>query len=323
MKTASSTRPVRLFISYSHKDVAHKDKLWKQLYRPMGGKGEMWHDLMIEPGQAWHKEIWVALHQADLVLFLMSDDALDSDFIWNQEITTTLEKHRKKEVEFIPIYLRRCNWMEISDLKKLQALPRDNKPMIDANLWGSDDEPFEKVAGEIIEKVKTIWQRINNEIIVQNRPLRFAGIAQFLTENPQFFEMGKIVKQPGQPEDVLYFIGIAGHLKDLSDKIRRADENGTGWVEETLKEIDFFFDICDQMETVFGCSDYVWEKIRAIHKETRESMILVQKEVIKYIGASWEKLDYYKSSVALPVSYTLDEYQHLLKELAEESLSSQ
>lgn len=323
MKTESNTRPVRLFLSYSHKDAAHKEKLWKHLYRPMGGKGELWHDLMIEPGQEWKKEIWIALRQADLVLFLMSEDALHSDFIWNQELSVTLERHGKNEVEFIPVYLRRCKWMEIPDLKKLQALPRDNKPMIDNKLWTSEDEPFENVAGAIIEKVKTIWQRINNEIIVQNRPLRFAGIARFLTENPHFFEMAKIVKQPGQPEDVLYFIGMVGHLKDLSDKIRRAEENGSDWVEETLTDIDFLCDICDQAETIFGCSDYVWGKIRAVHQEVKEGMELVQNEIAQYIGASWEKLDYYKSSVALPVSYALDEYRHLLKELAEESLSAQ
>ena len=127
----------------------------------------LWQDLIIERGQTWKEEIWIALHQSDIILFLMSADSIHSDFIWDVELKKTFERHERKEVVFIPIYLRNCNWQEIAPLKEFQAIPRDNKPMISRILWDSIDTPFAEVAKEVIQKVKQKWQEINNAIIEQ------------------------------------------------------------------------------------------------------------------------------------------------------------
>lgn len=322
---SNNTRPVRIFISYSHQDTTHKEKLWKQLHRFMGGKGELWHDLKIGAGQEWKQEIWVALHQADMILFLMSDDAIHSGFIWEVELKKTFERYEKNEVIFIPIYLRNCKWQEIPDLQRFQVIPRDNKPMIDTKIWGNPDEPFQLVAGEIIEIVKTKWQELNNVIIEQNRPKRFAGISQFLKDNLQFFDMGKIARPStsNRPEDFLYFVGIANQLKDFSEIIRTADANGTNWAEETLENIESFREICESMETVWRCSDYVWSKVSSLHQKVLEKVEVLEDNIGKYIGADWSKMDIYKTKYALPLSFTLDEYQQILKELADESLTAQ
>ena len=325
MENNPSYRPVRIFISYSHKDSAHKDKLEKQLTRFMAGRGEIWQDLLINAGDIWKEEIWIALHQSDLVLFLMSADAIDSGFIFEVELKKTYKRHEKGEVVFIPIFLRDCKWQEINDLARFQVIPRDNKPMIHNTLWASEDEPFKIVADEIIRTVKTIWYRINNEMIEQNRPKRFAGIFQFLIDNPNFFDMGKIVKAspPNQPEDVLYFIGVANHLKEFGETIRLADANGVNWIEETFKNVDFFYDICEQMETVWQCSDHVWKKVEPVHTRAKARVELLEENVSQYIGVDWSKMDYYKSKYALPLSFILEEYEGVLRELAEESLNAQ
>lgn len=324
MKTESNARPVHLFISYSHKDAEHKEKLWRQLYRPMSGKGILWHDLMIEPGQKWKEEIWIALHQSDIILFLMSDDGLHSNFIWEVELKRAFERHEKNEIIFIPIYLRECNWQEISDLKQFQAIPRDNRPMINNKIWASDDEPFAKVAAEVIAIVKTKWQELNNAFIEENRPKRFAGIFQFLQANLHFFEMGKIAKpsSPSAPEDFMYFVGIAIRFKEFAEVISLANANGINWAETTFEKIEAFRDICEQMETVWKCSDYVWGSVSDLHEKTLRQIKDLESNIWNYVGKDWRAIDEYKSKYALPLHFTLHEYEEQLRSLAEESLSA-
>lgn len=137
--------------------------------------------------------------------------------------------------------------------------------------------------------------------------------------------MGKMVKHspPDQPEDILYFIGMANHLKEFGELVRIADGNGVEWVEETLEGVSFFYDICEQMETVWQCSNYVWEKISPIQAKAKSGVELLEMNIGQYIAVDWSKLDFYKSKFALPLSFILEEYSHALKELAEESLAAQ
>ncbi len=324
MNSEQSTRPVRIFISYSHKDAKYKEKLWRQLSRTMGGKGELWHDLMIEPGQKWKEEIWTALHQSDMVLFLMSADSIHSDFIWDVELKKTFERHERKEVDFIPIYLRNCNWQEIAPLKEFQAIPRDNKHMISKSLWDSLDTPFAEVSKEIIQRVKQKWQEINNAIIEQNRPKRFAGICEFLKTNQPFFDMAQISipSPPSSPEDVMYFLGIASYLKQYADLIVLADRNGTNWAEKTCEKIENFIYICEQMQTVWMCSDYVWSIVHDVHEKSLKKTKSLEKHIWDYVGKDWRAIDEYKAKYALPLQFILAEYETKLRNLAEESLSS-
>lgn len=325
MSTKPSTRPVRIFISYSHQDTEHKEELWKHLNRFMGGKGQLWGDQMIGAGQFWEQEVWVKLHQADLILFLMSSDAIDSDFIWNVELKKTYKRVDDNEASFIPIYLRDCKWQELKDITRFQVIPRNNKPIIHKSIWGSVDEPFKLVADEIINSIKAIWQRINNEIIEQNRTMRFAGVAQFLKDNPHFFEMRNVLNYTPQhqTEDVLYFIAVKQYLSQIREQFRLAERNGLQWVEESLEELQNFRDICSQMETVWRCSDYIWAKTSQLHEQILIKIDEIERSIGPLTGADFSKIDTYKSKYALPFCFILDKYTQILEELAEESLSAQ
>jgi len=280
---------------------------------------------MIGVGERWEQEIWIQLHQADLILFLMSNDAIDSDFIWNVELKKTYKRVDEGEVSFMPIYLRDCKWQEIKDIARFQVIPRDNKPMIHNKIWGSADEPFKLVADEVIGSIKTIWQRINNEIIEQNRTKRFAGVAQFLKDNPHFFEMKNILNYSPQhqTEDVLYFIEVKHYLTQIGEQFRLADRNGLQWVEESLEELQNFRDICLKMETVWRCSDYIWAKISQLHEQALNKVDEIERSIGALTGADFSKIDSYKSKYALPFCFILDKYKQVLEDLADESLSAQ
>jgi hypothetical protein len=94
--SASSPHPVRIFVAYAHKDVEYRDELVKTL-TPWArlGKVEIWADNKLVSGDAWDDKIKTALYRADLILILMSRDAIASDYIHGVEMRTALEASKR------------------------------------------------------------------------------------------------------------------------------------------------------------------------------------------------------------------------------------
>lgn len=325
MPDKTNIRPVRLFISYAQPDKEHKDTLCKHLNRFMGGKGEIWVDHMILPGADWKEEHRIQLHRCDLVLFLMSIDSIDSDFIWNEALGETFKRSEKREVDFVPVFLRACQWQKIPDLARFKAIPEEGMPIIHSTYWASHDEPFSKAADAVNSIVETIWQRINQKIIEKNRPKGFLGIRSFLKGNPHFFDMDTALhnSSPRHSEEVLYFIYIKNYLSALTEQIRAGDSNGLQWVEETLEQLDLFHDICKKMETVWRCSDYVWKKLELLHSDLVSKAANLETHVSYFIGADEKRIDHYMANYALPFLFSIEEYANVLEELIEAGLSAQ
>jgi tetratricopeptide (TPR) repeat protein len=141
----SQIKPARLFFSYSHVDEKMRDELAKHL-RILERQGviECWHDRCIEAGSNWESEIVEHLRTADIILLLISADFLASDYCWDIEMKNALERHENGAAKVIPVILRPCSW-HTAPFGKLQALPKDGKPVVD---WPSLDHGFlEIVAG--------------------------------------------------------------------------------------------------------------------------------------------------------------------------------
>ncbi len=121
--TVENNQPKKIFISYSHKDRLYKDELVKHL-KPFvrAKKIKVWDDGQIMGGQKWHKAIFDHLHQADLVLCLISVDFIDSDFCHEEELTKALEAHEEGRQIVIPIRIRECVW-DILPISELQGYP--------------------------------------------------------------------------------------------------------------------------------------------------------------------------------------------------------
>ncbi len=78
--------PIRVFISYSHKDERFREDLEAHLkLLQRGGLIEMWHDRQIGPGTEWKGAIDGNLDRADIVLLLVSSNFTNSDFVWDEE----------------------------------------------------------------------------------------------------------------------------------------------------------------------------------------------------------------------------------------------
>ena len=122
-------RKLKVFLSYSHEDENMKNILDKNLVMlKRSDKIDVWQDRAIKAGDVWDEQIRRELEAADIILLLISVDFNNSQYIWNKELKTAMERHERGEARVIPIILRTCEWSEMP-YAKLQALPTNAKPI--------------------------------------------------------------------------------------------------------------------------------------------------------------------------------------------------
>jgi len=148
--------PLRLFISYSHKDVSLRVSLGDHLAAlQREGVIETWHDRLISAGQEWAGEIKAELEAADIILCLVSAGFLASPYCQDKELKRALERHGAGEALVIPVILKPSDWSS-SALGPLQALPANAKPV---TKWSNRDEAFTSVAQGIRQAARKLAER--------------------------------------------------------------------------------------------------------------------------------------------------------------------
>ena len=115
-----------VFVSYSHKDEAWKDRLVSHL-RVLEYEGalDVWDDRRIAGGDDWRQEIETALRKATVAVLIVSKDFLTSRFIREQELTTILAGRKEGRLKVIPLIAEPCAWQQVGVLRGIQARPRD------------------------------------------------------------------------------------------------------------------------------------------------------------------------------------------------------
>jgi TIR domain len=147
-------KQLKLVYCYARKDKALRDGLdshlsvLKRLYQIVS-----WSDYEISPGTDWEKEIDTQLNTADIILLLVSPDFMASDYCYGIEMQRAIERHERGEAKVIPVILRPIGWQD-TPLGKLQALPRNGKPIVDRN-WHKRDYALHDVE----EGLKTVINR--------------------------------------------------------------------------------------------------------------------------------------------------------------------
>jgi len=144
----------KVFISYSHKDEAWKERLVTQL-NVLGEQGllDIWDDTRIDGGDDWFPKIQEAMESAAVAILLVSADSLTSKFILRKEVPPLLERRAKEGLLLLPLIVRPCPWQEVSWLARLQARPRKGKPLI--TMPDADAETaLSDLATEILHLVK-------------------------------------------------------------------------------------------------------------------------------------------------------------------------
>jgi TIR domain len=147
---------IEIFFSYAHEDEVLRDELAKHLkLLERQGIIKAWHDRNITAGEEWKSAINANLESAEIILLLISADFLASDYCYDIEMKTALERHDRNEARVIPIILRSVDWHR-SPFGKLTALPTDGKPITS---WPNQDEAFT----DVVKGLRKVIDRIQDK----------------------------------------------------------------------------------------------------------------------------------------------------------------
>lgn len=120
---------MRVFFSYSHRDEAVRDQLEVHCaVLKRNGEIETWYDRRILGGDDFNSEIRFELEHADIILLIVSQHFLNSDYCYSVEMTRALERAEEGTAQILPVIAEVCDWKS-SPLKDRKALPNDGKPL--------------------------------------------------------------------------------------------------------------------------------------------------------------------------------------------------
>jgi len=109
----SMVNPI-VFISYSHKDEAWKNRLVSHLgVLQSEGLLGIWDDTRIEAGADWYPNIQKAIDASNVAILLISADFLTSKFILGEEVPRLLERREKEGLRIFPVIVKPCAWQHV------------------------------------------------------------------------------------------------------------------------------------------------------------------------------------------------------------------
>ncbi len=124
-----SSDHTKVFISYSHKDRKHLERLQVHL-TDLVRKGmiDLWSDTEIVPGANWREEIKRAIETASVGVLLVSADFLASQFIAEDELPPLLKAAETRGTVILSVILSPCGF-DFSALSQFQAANNPSKPL--------------------------------------------------------------------------------------------------------------------------------------------------------------------------------------------------
>lgn len=140
-----SSARVRLFISYDSADrrsLEHLEKHMAPLVR--SAAVELWHEGRLAPGENWSEEINRRLHEADVIVALLSSDYLASDHCM-AHVKFAMAQNEAGAARFVPVLVRSVS-LPLTMVGKLQTFPRDGRPV---EKYSSRDDAWHSVATEL------------------------------------------------------------------------------------------------------------------------------------------------------------------------------
>ena len=130
VKLVKSKTPA-IFISYSHQDRKYKDALVQHLRVLQSAElvEQVWDDSQIATGEDWEAQIGKAMAKAQVAIFLISAEALNSAFIRSKEIPELLRRQQEEGLRLLPVIARPSAWKTVEWLRKAQVRPTEGKPL--------------------------------------------------------------------------------------------------------------------------------------------------------------------------------------------------
>jgi tetratricopeptide (TPR) repeat protein len=146
-------RPFEIFISYSHKSEAVKDRLRTHLsvLERLGLVSSTWTDRAIPPGARWRLEIEEAMARADAAVFVVCEHFLASGFCMDQELPEFLRRQREDGILVLFVLADHCYWKAIPAIAEHQMVPRDGRPI-------SAHTPRSKAYTAVVQEIHAVLE---------------------------------------------------------------------------------------------------------------------------------------------------------------------
>jgi hypothetical protein len=200
--------PLRVFYSYAREDEEYLRELEKHLVElERQGLITSWFDQQRSPGADWSSEIIDHLITANIILLLVSQDFIASDFIYEKELQVALRRHELREARVIPIILRPSDWKH-TPFAKFQVLPRGGLPV---SIYPNRDEAFRDIVSGIryiCEDIVADRDNFYRNVAVRSPRLMKYSLAQVFVKSgfpektfvePENFALLKLaLQQPGR-----------------------------------------------------------------------------------------------------------------------------
>ncbi len=152
---------MRVFVSYAHANYRAWDRLRVHLdVLANEGVVKWWYDGKIRPGAEWDDTIRRELREADIAVFLLSNDFFASSYITGVEFKEAVRRHELGELEIVPVLLEdtpsfsRQRW-----LKRLQAVPTVNGRLRPLNSFNPRVAAFVLVQEALRATIKEVVER--------------------------------------------------------------------------------------------------------------------------------------------------------------------
>lgn len=208
----ASGEPIKVFISFSHKDEALKDALYDQL-APLKRNRliQSWQDWDLEAGIEWNEEITAQLEAAGIILLLVSPGFIASEYCFDEEMQRAMERHESGTARVIPIIMKPCDWKSMP-FAKLQVLPKGSEPV---NTWPNQDEALLSVVKGVRQAVESLRKRAmmpHDLTSVPSNPEKLTQLAVIQERSP--FIMGSPIAYPR------YFFGRQRILRRLFNLLK-------------------------------------------------------------------------------------------------------
>lgn len=150
------SEPLKVFISYSHRDKAWKEMMIPHLNSLIRQKYiTLWFDNMILPGTEIDAKVVQALKESQIVLLLISSDYLASNYCYDIEMMEAMSLRETSGVEVIPVLLRPVD-LTGTPFDGLKSLPEDRKAV---SLFQNSDEAYESIAKGIRQVAESWFKR--------------------------------------------------------------------------------------------------------------------------------------------------------------------
>lgn len=152
-------RAKRVFVSYSHSNTPWLGRLRNHLAGLRRSNDiETWDDQEILPGEQWDKSIKTKLAEADVFILLLSADFIASDYIWDVELKTAIEKYKEDgDKQVIPVLIEPLDLGGLpgvdedgTSIQSFEIVPKNTDGRLQAiSLWPNQDEALAKTAERI------------------------------------------------------------------------------------------------------------------------------------------------------------------------------